>query len=60
MKKYFLFLVFISTCLQSVYSQITTNELPFSIQRGLNLLSNKKAKRVVELPVPDIDQGTVL
>ena len=37
---------------QSVYSQITTNELPISIQKGIGVLT--KDMGTVDLPVPDI------
>ncbi len=41
-------------CIQSVYSQITTNELPISIQRGIGVLAKNKDKGTIDLPVPDI------
>lgn len=41
-------------CLQSAYSQITTNEFPVSVQRQLGVLTKGKAKGSVDLPAPDI------
>lgn len=41
-------------CMQSAYPQITTNELPVSIQRGLGDITKGKTKGVIDLPVPDI------
>lgn len=41
-------------CLQSAYPQITTNELPVSIQRGLGVFTKDKATGTISLPIPDI------
>ena len=50
--------------LQSVFSQITTNESPVSIQRGLGVLTKDNAKGFVNLPIPDmkkiLDEDSVL
>lgn len=35
-------------CMQSAYPQITTNELPVSIQRGLGDITKGKTKGVIE------------
>ena len=53
-----IFLVFavFFVCLQSVYSQITTHELPISIQRGLSSLPKENADRTVTLPIPDLKE----
>ena len=55
MKKFYIIAValFIA-CLQSVHSQITTNELPVSVQRGVGVLIKEGTKGTVDLPVPDI------
>ena len=44
----------IFVCLQSAYSQISTNELPVSIQRGLDTTTKDKTIGTIDLPVPDI------
>ena len=55
MRKPFILIVFIFfVCPQSSFSQITTNELPISIQRGLGVLMKDKAKGKVDLPIPDM------
>ena len=41
-------------CMQSAFSQITTNELPVSVQRGLGLVTKDKTIGTVDLPAPDI------
>ncbi len=43
--------------LQSAYPQITTNELPISVQRGLGVLIKENTKGTVDLPVPDIKKA---
>jgi hypothetical protein len=51
------FIVIVSTffaCLQSAYPQITTKELPISIQRGLGVLTKDNTKGTIDLPVPDM------
>ena len=53
-KTYIIAVVASFTFLQSVYPQITTNEPPISIQRGLQVLTKDKAKKIIDLPVPDI------
>ena len=44
----------IFVCLQSAYPQITTNELPVSVQRGLCAIIKDKTTGTIDLPVPDI------
>ena len=44
----------IFTCLQSVYPQITTNELPVSVQKGIAAITKGRMTGTVYLPVPDI------
>ena len=41
-------------CLQSAYPQISTNELPVSIQRELGTITKGKTTGTIDLPVPDI------
>ena len=41
-------------CLQSACPQITTNELPVSIQKGFGLVTKDKTIGTVDLPAPDI------
>lgn len=45
---------FFIVCVQSTYPQISTNELPISVQRGLGVFTKDKTKGIVDLPVPDI------
>ena len=56
MKSYlFLIIGFIFSSLQSAYGQISTNELPVSIRRGLNnALSKDNLNGSIDLSVPDI------
>lgn len=49
----YLILAFLA-CIQSVYAQISTNEHPVSIQKGINNLVKDKTKSTIDLPVPDI------
>ena len=42
------------SCLQSIYPQITTNELPVSVQRGITTITKGKTTGIIDLPVPDI------
>lgn len=44
----------IFVCLQSAYPQITTNELPVSIQRELGTITKGNTTGTIDLPVPDI------
>lgn len=54
MKKEFIVAVAsIFVCMQSAYPQITTNEPPVSVQRGLGAITGKTAG-AIDLPVPDI------
>ena len=45
----------IFVCLQTAYPQITTNELPVSVQRGLDVTKDKTIG-TIDLPVPDIEK----
>lgn len=45
-KTYIIAVVASFTFLQSLYPQITTNEPPISIQRGLQVLTKDKAKKL--------------
>lgn len=57
MKKFLsLSIVALFICLQSVYPQITTKELPISIQRGIGVFAKSKEKGIVNLPAPDIQK----
>ena len=46
----------IFVCIQSTYSQISTNELPVSIQRGLGVITKNNTTGTIDLPVPDINK----
>lgn len=54
MKRTIIVIAFIIVCLKSIYSQITTNELPISVQRELGVLTKDKAVGTIDLPIPDI------
>ena len=41
-------------CMQSAYSQITTNEPPISVQKGLSAKTKGIIAGVIDLPVPDV------
>ena len=44
---------FIFVCMQSAYPQITTNEPPVSVQRGLGATTKGKTRGTIDLPIPD-------
>jgi hypothetical protein len=44
----------IFVCLQSAYPQITTNELPVSVQRGLGVVTKDKTIGTVDLPALEV------
>lgn len=54
MRKSIILLLVIVACLQSVYPQISTNELPVSVQRGLGTIIKDKTTGTIDLSVPDI------
>ena len=57
MRKFYIIVIVLHfVCLQSVFSQITTNELPVSVQRGINLFPKDETKGTVVLPLPDINK----
>jgi hypothetical protein len=57
MKKSIITVITFFVCLQSAYPQITTNELPVSVQRGLGVLTKDNTKGSIDLPTPDIKKA---